>query len=85
LQTFSAAFGLSAPDLTIIYPDGRPTLNTSHKLGWAVETSLDLQWAHAIAPDAKLGWPCTSGYDLTTGLGSPKAYSFVYDLATMFP
>jgi subtilase family serine protease len=31
------------------------------------------------------GWPCTSGYDLTTGLGSPKAHSFVYDLATMFP
>jgi subtilase family serine protease len=31
------------------------------------------------------GWPCTVGYDLTTGLGSPKAYSFVHDLATMFP
>jgi subtilase family serine protease len=54
LQTFSTTFGLSAPDLTIIYPDGQPTLNTSDKLGWGVETSLDLQWAHAIAPDAKL-------------------------------
>jgi subtilase family serine protease len=31
------------------------------------------------------GLPCTVGYDLTTGLGSPKAYSFVHDLATMFP
>jgi len=31
------------------------------------------------------GWPCTFGYDLTTGLGSPRAYSFVYDLATKFP
>jgi kumamolisin len=31
------------------------------------------------------GWPCTVGYDLTTGLGSPKAYNFVHDLATTFP
>jgi subtilase family serine protease len=54
LQTFSTTFGLSAPDLTIIYPDGQPTLNTSDKLGSAAEVSIDLQWAHAIAPDAKL-------------------------------
>ncbi len=54
LQTFSVTFGLPAPDLTIIYPNGQPSLNTSGKLSWAVETSLDLQWAHAIAPDAKL-------------------------------
>jgi subtilase family serine protease len=26
LQIFSATFGLSAPDLTIIYPDGQPAL-----------------------------------------------------------
>lgn len=55
LQTFSGTFGLSVPDLTIIYPDGQPALpNDPNKQGWAGETSLDLQWAHAIAPDAKL-------------------------------
>jgi subtilase family serine protease len=54
LQVFSSAFGLPAPDLAIIYPDGQPTLDSNTKLGWAVETSLDLEWAHAIAPDAKL-------------------------------
>jgi subtilase family serine protease len=54
LQTFSSTFGLAAPDLTIVYPDGQPTLNSNDKLSWAGETSLDLQWAHAIAPDAKL-------------------------------
>jgi subtilase family serine protease len=55
LQTFSSTFGLSAPDLTIIYPDGQPSLpNDPNKQNWAGETSLDLQWAHAIAPDAKL-------------------------------
>jgi subtilase family serine protease len=54
LQTFSATFGLSRPDLTIIYPDGQPTLDSNNKLGWVAETTLDLQCAHAIAPDAKL-------------------------------
>jgi subtilase family serine protease len=54
LREFSSAFGLPEPDLTVIYPDGKPTLNTPKKVGWALETSLDLQWAHAIAPDAKL-------------------------------
>jgi subtilase family serine protease len=29
--------------------------------------------------------PTTAGYDLTTGLGSPKAYSLVHDLATLIP
>ncbi len=57
LQFFSTTFGLPQPDLTIINPDGTPTFSTSlggTQLGWAEETSLDLQWSHAIAPDAKL-------------------------------
>jgi subtilase family serine protease len=55
LQVFSATFGLTPPDLTIIYPNGQPALpNDSNKQNWAAETSLDLQWAHAIAPDARL-------------------------------
>lgn len=57
LQVFSTTFGLPQPDLTIIHPDGTPPFNNSvngSQVGWAVETSLDLQWAHAIAPDAKI-------------------------------
>jgi len=58
LQFFSTTFSLSAPQLTVVYPDGTPTWSLTAmkgvKLNWAVETSLDLQWAHAIAPDAKL-------------------------------
>ncbi len=57
LQAFSEAFGLPAPDLTIIYPDGKPTFSKAiHDIqaSWAAETSADLQWAHAIAPYAKL-------------------------------
>ncbi len=57
LQVFSATFGLPQPDLTIIHPTGTPTFSNSMsgvQVGWAFETSLDLQWAHAMAPDAKL-------------------------------
>lgn len=54
LRVFSQTFGLPEPDLTIIYPNGKPTLNSPAKLSWALETSLDLQWAHAVAPEAKL-------------------------------
>ena len=57
LQFFSNTFGLPSPNLTIFYPTGTPTPSKSMhgvQLGWAEETSLDLQWAHAIAPDAKL-------------------------------
>ena len=57
LQFFSTTFGLPAPDLTIVNPSGTPTFNSAMhgvQVGWAVETSLDLQWAHTIAPGAKL-------------------------------
>ncbi len=57
LQHFSTTFGLPAPDLTIVHPTGTPAFNPAQhgiQVGWAFETSLDLQWAHAIAPDAKL-------------------------------
>ncbi|HEU5348618.1 MAG TPA: S53 family peptidase, partial [Ktedonobacterales bacterium] len=31
------------------------------------------------------GYPVTTGYDLTTGLGRPNVYNFVYDLAAALP
>src|SRR3954470_2939741 len=57
LDVFSQTFGLPKADLNIYYPGGSPQTSTAHKgqpLGWAGETSLDLQWAHAIAPDATI-------------------------------
>jgi subtilase family serine protease len=57
LQFFSSTFGLPSPDLTIVNPSGTPTYSSNmHGIQalWAEETSLDLQWAHAIAPGAKL-------------------------------
>jgi subtilase family serine protease len=63
LQTFSKTFGLPVPNtpggptLTIVNPTGTPTFSNNMKgvqFGWAEETSLDLQWSHAIAPMANI-------------------------------
>ncbi|GAB3491946.1 S53 family peptidase [Flexivirga lutea] len=55
LAIFSQQWGLPAADLTIHYPGGKPTWNgRGTQLGWAQETSLDIQWAHAVAPGAKI-------------------------------
>jgi subtilase family serine protease len=57
LATFSAAMGLPPPDLTII---GTPTESIfspakgDPNAGWATETTLDVEWVHAIAPGAKI-------------------------------
>ena len=57
LQYFDAVMGLPNPTLNVIYPSGPPapfdaTNNTM--VGWAGETSLDVEWAHAIAPRATI-------------------------------
>jgi subtilase family serine protease len=57
LHVFDQTFGLPDPTLHIIYPGGSPVYNPlqSHdELGWAAETSLDVEWAHAIAPGATI-------------------------------
>jgi subtilase family serine protease len=38
-------------NLNIWYPDGTPTSSSS---GWAIETALDVEWAHANAPFATI-------------------------------
>jgi subtilase family serine protease len=57
LHTFDQAMGLSDPVLNIYYPTGKPPAFAPHdgkQAGWANETNLDTQWAHAIAPGAKI-------------------------------
>lgn len=57
LHTFDQAMGLSDPTLNIIYPGGSPTYNPLQdhsEVSWAFETSLDVEWAHAIAPAATI-------------------------------
>lgn len=77
LQNFSNTFGLPPPDLTIVYPTGTPTFSNSMKgiqAGWAFETSLDLQWAHAIAPDAKLVLIATNPAETEGVQGFPSMF-----------
>jgi subtilase family serine protease len=52
LQAFSAQFGLPAPNLQVVYASG--TAPATDPYGWEMEEALDLQWAHAMAPNAKL-------------------------------
>jgi len=58
LGTFDRAFGLPAPpSLTIIHPAGAiPAYdpNSTDMVGWAGETTLDVEWAHAVAPGARI-------------------------------
>lgn len=56
LAVFDQTYGLPAPRLTVIQPAGAvPTYDGSGtRLGWAGETSLDVEWAHAMAPDANI-------------------------------
>jgi kumamolisin len=53
LQTFSTQFGLPPGNLTVIFANGsQPSVDPT---GTAeLEASLDIQWAHAMAPKAKL-------------------------------
>lgn len=53
LNTFSVQFGLPQPYLTVVYANGsQPGIDPTG--GWEIEEALDTQWAHAMAPGAKL-------------------------------
>jgi subtilase family serine protease len=56
LATFDMLFGLPAPTLDIVAPDGLTPFdpNNANHVGWAGEITLDVEYAHAIAPAAKL-------------------------------
>ena len=51
LNTFSQYYGLAAATVQILYPQGKPRGSNS---GWALETALDVEWAHALAPKATI-------------------------------
>ncbi len=47
LSAFCQRFRLPRANLTVVGPQGNDP-------GWALETSLDVEWAHALAPDAAI-------------------------------
>ena len=69
LHTFDVAYGLpDPPSFKVISPEGTPKLNYDKvgspadfhnknigtQIGWAYETTLDVEWSHAIAPGANI-------------------------------
>jgi subtilase family serine protease len=57
LRLFDKNFGLPDPTLSIISPVGALTPfdpSNATQVGWSGEISLDVEWAHATAPDANI-------------------------------
>jgi subtilase family serine protease len=69
LATFDSTFGIPAPpSFTIDQPEGHVSYNYLHasaaavnanknmqtEIGWADETTLDVEWSHAMAPGANI-------------------------------
>ena len=51
LSSFDSLASLPSPTLNTYYPNGVPSIRDS---GWALETALDVEWSHAIAPAATI-------------------------------
>jgi len=57
LKTFDAGYGLpDPPSFTVLAPLGTVPFNpnNSGQVGWAAEATLDVEWSHAMAPDANI-------------------------------
>ena len=56
LAMFDRIFGLNDPKLRIFAPDGLVPFNPKDpvQVSWAAEITLDVEWAHAVAPGAAI-------------------------------
>ncbi len=56
LSVFDQEFGLPDPQFQVIAPFGTTPFdfNDADQVNWSGEISLDVQWAHAVAPNAKI-------------------------------
>ena len=50
LAAFDAQFGIPAADFPLVYSGPKPPMYSD----WIVEEALDIEWSHAMAPQAKL-------------------------------
>ncbi len=53
LSTFSSTFGLPPATFSVQYASGKKPSNGCSS-GWQGEESLDIEWAHAMAPNAQI-------------------------------
>lgn len=53
LAVFSSFYGLPAANFSVVYASGtKPPVDSSG--GWELEESLDIEWVHAMAPNAEI-------------------------------
>ncbi len=91
LATFDSEFGLPPANLHVYYPDGKvpfnPTFRSGLQVGWAQETSLDVETVHDLAPGAQINLIVASSpngndlnvaerYAVTNHLGNVMTMSF---------
>ena len=75
LSTFSSTFGLPQANFTVQYASGRKPSNGC-STGWQGEEALDIEWAHAMAPqccdraDGSFFSPNTALYQAVTAANS---------------
>jgi subtilase family serine protease len=75
-QAFSQAMGLPPVNLTIVGTPTESTFSTDANASWATETTLDVEWVHAIAPGAKILLviaPTNQDSDLFAAIGKAAA------------
>jgi len=74
LDTFCATYGIPSTTVSVYYPQGIPVANS----GWAAETMLDVEWAHAMAPGAKIAVIAAKDNSISNLLGAVNyAYTTV--------
>jgi len=54
---------LTTSNFSIVYPQGKPNPILGIETGWYGEIALDVDWAHSIAPGAKIVEVITNGQD----------------------
>lgn len=82
LQVFDAEFGLPDPVLQIVPFGALPPFdpNNSDQAGWATETTLDVEYAHAVAPGARIVLAETAVSETEGVTGFPEMMAAEKDL-----
>ena len=81
LHFFDQKFGLPDPVFNQVMPDGAVPFSYANadQLGWDEEITLDVEWSHAIAPDAKIEL-VLSKTDADTDIVSAERFAIDHNL-----
>ncbi len=85
LQVFDSTFGLPAATLNIICPQGCPMFNpkSSNEVGWSFETTLDVEYSHAMAPAATIDLVVAST-NFGNAINNAEAYALNHSLGQIW-